>query len=61
MLFKQKDPKTEIEGLDKALEILNEKYQKNLIKIEKFNKKSILFGKRRAKYLKKLAQQENKR
>ena len=58
MLFKQKDPKTEIEGLDRAIEILNDRYQKKLISIEEFNKKSVVFGKRRAKYLKKLERQE---
>ena len=58
MLFKRIDPKLEIEGIDKAIEILNDRFQKKLISLEKFNKKSVEFGRRKAKCLKKLEKQE---
>ena len=61
MLFERKDPKTELEGLDRAIEILNDRYQKKLISIEEFNKKSIEFGKRKEKYLKRLEKEEAKK
>ena len=54
MLFRRVDPKTEIEGIDRAVEILNDRFQKKLISLEEFNKKSFEFGKRKAKCLKKL-------
>ena len=41
MLFDRKNPKTELEGIDRAIEILNERCQKKLISIEEFQKKSI--------------------
>ena len=58
MLFKRVDPKTELEGIDRAVEILNDRFQKKLISLEEFNKKSLEFGKRKAKCLKKLGKQE---
>lgn len=54
MLFKRIDPKTELEGIDRAVEILNDRFQKKLISLEEFNKKSFEFGKRKEKCLKKL-------
>ena len=54
MLFRRVDPKTELEGIDRAVEILNDRFQKKLISLEEFNKKSLEFGKRKAKCLKKL-------
>ena len=30
MFFTRKDPKTELEGIDRALEILNERYEKKI-------------------------------
>ena len=54
MLFKRVDPKTELEGIDRAVEILNDRFQKKLISLEEFNKKSLEFGKIKAKCLKKL-------
>ncbi len=58
MLFRRVDPKTEIEGIDRAVEILNDRFQKKLISLEEFNKKSFEFGKRKAKCLKRLEKQE---
>ncbi len=58
MFFRRVDPKTEIEGIDRAVEILNDRFQKKLISLEEFNKKSFEFGRRKAKYLKKLEKQE---
>ncbi len=58
MLFRRVDPKTELEGIDRAVEILNDRFQKKLISLEEFNKKSLEFGKRKSKCLKKLEKQE---
>ena len=58
MLFKRVDPKTELEGIDRAVEILNDRFQKKLISLEEFNKKSLEFGKKKAKCLKRLERQE---
>ncbi len=54
MLFRRVDPKTELEGIDRAVEILNDRFQKKLISLEEFNKKSLEFGKRKAKCLKRI-------
>jgi len=54
MLFGRKSPKTELEGIDKALEILNQRYEKKLITIEQYQAQALEFGKRREKCLKKL-------
>ena len=54
MLFRRVNPKTELEGIDRAIEILNDRFQKKLISLEEFNKMSLEFGKRKAKCLKKL-------
>ena len=54
MLFRRVDPKTELEGIDRAVEILNDRFQKKLISLEDFNKKSLEFGKRKAKCLKRI-------
>ena len=59
MFFKRIDPKTELEAIDRAIEILNDRYQKKLISIDEFSKKSLQFGKRKEKYLKKLEKQRN--
>ena len=31
MLFRRVDPKTEIEGIDRAVEILNDRFEKSLL------------------------------
>ena len=59
MFFKRIDPKAEVEAIDRAIEILNDRYQKKLISIDEFSKKSLQFGKRKEKYLKKLEKQRN--
>lgn len=58
MFFQNKDPKTELEGLDRALEILQDRYDKKAISIEVFSKKCEEIAKKRAKYKKKLERQE---
>ncbi len=58
MFFQNKDPKTELEGLDRALEILQDRYDKKAISIEVFSKKCEEIAKKRAKYQKKLRKQE---
>ncbi len=60
MFFERKDPKTELEGIDRAIEILNDRYQKKLITIEQFQQQSLEFGRRKEKCLKKLAKLEKK-
>ena len=57
MLFKKENPETIIEGLDKALEILKERYEKKIITREEFSKQCEQLGKKREKYLKKLEKQ----
>jgi len=54
MLFKKENPQSIIEGLDKALEILKQRYEKKLISIEEFSKECERLGKKREKYLKKM-------
>ena len=60
MLFKRTDPKTELESIERALEILNERYEKKLITIEQYKAQSLEFAQRKEKYLKKLAKLEKK-
>ena len=57
--FKKRDPKTELEGLDKALDILTKRYENKQITIEEFSKKCDVIGKKRAKYQKRLEKQNN--
>ncbi len=54
MLLKKENPETLIAGLDKALEILQQRYDKKEITLEAFSKKCEQLGKKRAKYLKKI-------
>ncbi len=55
-LFHKQNPKTKLEGLDHALEILNERYKNKQITIDEFQKQCEKFGKLREKY-----QKENKK
>lgn len=54
IFFDRKDPKTELEGLERAQKILDERYQKNQILPEVYQKQCMEFQKRREKYEKKL-------
>lgn len=58
--FSKRNPKTKLEGLDRAIEILNERYQQKQITIEQFQKQSEKFGKLRVKYQKELEKEERK-
>lgn len=58
MFFQNKNPKTELEGLDRALEILQDRYDKKVITIEQFSKQCQEIAKKRQKYQKKLEKQE---
>ena len=60
MFFKPKDPKTEIEGLDRALEILQDRYDKKAISLDDFSRQCQEIAKKREKYQKKLEKQERK-
>ena len=53
-MFITKDPKTELEGLDKALEILKMRYENKAISIDEFSKKCQEIAKKRRKYEKRL-------
>ena len=53
-IFSKRDPKTELEGLDKAMTILNDRYEKKQITLEEFSKKCHEIGKKREKYQKKI-------
>ena len=50
----RKDPKTELEGLERAQQLLDDRYQKGLVPHEVYTKQSIEFGKRKEKYIQKL-------
>ena len=54
MILKRKNPQTELEGIERALEILNERYEKKLISLEEYKKQALEFGKRKEKCLKQL-------
>ena len=60
MFFKPKDPKTELEGLDRALEILQDRYDKKDISLDDFSRQCQEIAKKREKYQKKLEKQERK-
>ena len=60
MLFKRVNPETELEGIERAVEILNDRFKKKLISLEDFNKKSLEFGKRKERCLKKLEKSNKK-
>lgn len=50
----RKDPKTELEGLDRAQKILDERYERKQVSSEVYIKQCLEFQKRREKYEKKL-------
>lgn len=58
MFFQPKDPKNELEGLDRALEILQDRYEKKAITIEQFSKECQAIAKKREKYQKKIDKKE---
>ena len=60
MFFQPKNPKTELESLDRALEILQDRYDKKVITLEQFSKECQEIGKKRDKYIKKLEKLERK-
>lgn len=50
----RKDPKTELEGLERAQKILDERYQKGQVMDVVYQRQCLEFQKRREKYEKKL-------
>lgn len=54
MFFQPKNPKTELDSLDRALEILQDRYEKKVITLEQFSKECQIIGKKREKYQKML-------
>ena len=53
----RKDPKNELESLERAQKILDERYQKGQVLPEVYMKQSAEFGKRKEKYIEKLKKQ----
>lgn len=58
MFFKNINPKTELDSLDRALEILQDRYEKKVITLEQFSKECEKIGKKREKYEKELKKKE---
>ncbi len=56
-LFNRKDPKTELEGLERAQKILDERYERGQVLTEVYMKKCADFQKKREQYEKKLKKQ----
>ena len=52
--LKREDPKTIIEGLDRAQKLLDERFEKKQVSLEYYQKQSLEFRKKREKYEKKL-------
>lgn len=53
----RKDPKTELEGLERAQKILDERYQRGQVMDSVYQKQSLEFHKKREKCEKKLKKQ----
>ena len=58
MFFKNINPKTELDSLDRALEILQDRYEKKVITIEQFSAECERIRKKREKYEKMLRKKE---
>lgn len=54
LFFDKKNPKTELEGLEKAQQILDERYKMHQVSDELYRKQCLEFQKKREKYLKKI-------
>ncbi len=52
--FKRENPKTVLEGLDRAQKLLDERLEKKQVSLEFYQKQSLEFRKKREKYEKKL-------
>ncbi len=59
MFFQPKNPKTELESLDRALEILQDRYANKAISIDEFSKQCEEIARKKEKYQKKLKKKEN--
>lgn len=59
MFFKRLNPKTELDGLDRALEILQDRYEKKAITLEQFSTECERIRKKREKYEKQLRKTKN--
>lgn len=57
-LFKREDPKTILEGLDRAQAMLDDRFEKKLITPEAYQKQCLEFRARREKYEKKLGKKK---
>lgn len=52
--FKRENPKTILEGLDRAQEVLDERYKNKQITIETYQQIALSYAKQRKKYEKKI-------
>ena len=52
--FKREDPKTVLEGIDRAQKILDERFEKKQVSLDYYQKQSMEFRKKREKYERKL-------
>ena len=52
--FERKDPKNELEGLERAQKILDERYEKGQVSLEVYQKQCMEFQRRREKYEKQM-------
>lgn len=59
MFFKRLNPKTELDSLDRSLEILQDRYEKKVITLEQFSSECEKIRKKREKYEKELKKKEN--
>ncbi len=57
MFFKNINPKNELDSLDRALEILQDRYEKKVITLEQFSAECEKIRKKREKYEKVLKKQ----
>ena len=55
--FERKDPKNELEGLERAQRLLDERYRMGQVLPDVYRKQCMEFQKRREKYMKKLKKQ----
>lgn len=52
--FKREDPKTVLEGIERAQKILDERFEKKQVSLDYYQKQSMEFRKKREKYERKL-------
>ncbi len=56
--FKRENPKTILEGLDRAQEMMDERYKSGQMSLEAYQKQAMSFRKQREKYEKKVRKEK---